>query len=502
MREFARRLGYAVTVIPLYSDMVARDLLQRRTVDEAGSSGWAAGPLIEAALEGRVAVLDGIERLSGDTLAVLSRLAHDRDIDLPDGSRLLHHLRYDALAGGSSHTITPDGRAVYRVHPSFRIVAIGSTSAAAAWEAAAPRSGPPLPARSATALGELDAPSFGHPEVCGMFDAHVLPVHSVSEMAGILGARCPEVPRSVLLQLASVADALWTSALSEFADDAATSQSLRLSLRQLLRAAQHLRHSGTDAEHTGPPLARQLRELVLYASLPARGRAAFDAVLAKHGLASADKSRVVTAALPRMTKAADAAVASPGAPFVVFRSEDGGRDVRLATGAASDPALVPHTLFFDIPQHRRLLQRLAADIDAGARFLLLLGNQGTGKNRVVDHLLQSLRWEREYMQLHRDSTVASLTLAPTLRGGVVRWEDSALVRAARHGRVLVIDELDKAPGEVTAVLKSLVDDGDMLLGDGRRIVAGHAAASAGDSAMEIRCHPRFMIIALANRPGW
>lgn len=481
--------------------MVARDLLQRRTVDEAGSSGWVAGPLIEAALKGRLAVLDGIERLSGDTLAVLSRLVHDRDIDLPDGSRLLHHLRYDALAEstGSSPAVTSDGRAVYRVHPSFRIVAIGSTAAAAAWEAAAPRSGPPLPGRPAVAREQVDAPSFGHPEVCGMFDAHVLPVHSATETASIIGAHCPEVPRSVLLQLASVAAELWIAAASAFADDAATSQSLRLSLRQLLRAAQHLRHLGSGAAHIDAPLARLLRELVLYAALPIRGRVAFDAALAKHGLAAAETSRAAAAAKPRM---ADAAIAFQDAPFIVFRSEDGGRDVRLAMGAASDPALVPHTLFFDIPQHRRLLQRLAADIESGSRYLLLLGNQGTGKNRVVDHLLQSLRWEREYMQLHRDSTVASLTLAPTLRGGVVRWEDSALVRAARHGRVLVIDELDKAPGEVTAVLKALVDDGDMLLGDGRRIVAGHATPSSGDSAMEIRCHPRFMIIALANRPGW
>jgi hypothetical protein len=37
--------------------------------------------------------------------------------------------------------------------------------------------------------------------------------------------------------------------------------------------------------------------------------------------------------------------------------------------------------------------------------------------------------------------------------GVVVWEDSALVRAAREGRVLVVDEADKAPVEVVSVLK-------------------------------------------------
>ncbi len=101
---------------------------------------------------------------------------------------------------------------------------------------------------------------------------------------------------------------------------------------------------------------------------------------------------------------------------------------------------------------------------------------------------QELGWEREYIQLHRDTTVQQLTLTPTLvrlssaassaagrwvcrgeaashstrRGpgstkpqvdGVVSWEDSPLVRAVREGRVLMIDEADKAPVEVVGILK-------------------------------------------------
>ena len=45
------------------------------------------------------------------------------------------------------------------------------------------------------------------------------------------------------------------------------------------------------------------------------------------------------------------------------------------------------------------------------------------------------------------------------------------VRAVQLGRVLVVDEADKAPLEVVTLLKSLLDDGFMLLGDGRRIVS-------------------------------
>ena len=49
------------------------------------------------------------------------------------------------------------------------------------------------------------------------------------------------------------------------------------------------------------------------------------------------------------------------------------------------------------------------DLVEGERHLLLIGNQGTGKNKLADHLLALLHWEREYTQLHRDTTVGGLT---------------------------------------------------------------------------------------------
>lgn len=49
---------------------------------------------------------------------------------------------------------------------------------------------------------------------------------------------------------------------------------------------------------------------------------------------------------------------------------------------------------------------------------------------------------------------------------------SLQVRAVKFGHVLVVDEADKAPTHVTCILKSLVESGVMVLGDGRRIVTG------------------------------
>ena len=48
----------------------------------------------------------------------------------------------------------------------------------------------------------------------------------------------------------------------------------------------------------------------------------------------------------------------------------------------------------------------------------------------------------------------------------------------REGRVLIIDEADKAPLEVVSILKGLVEDGEMLLSDGRRIVPPNVVSNS------------------------
>lgn len=113
---------------------------------------------------------------------------------------------------------------------------------------------------------------------------------------------------------------------------------------------------------------------------------------------------------------------------------------------------VPDVLFYDIPQHLILLEILLQDFTLGQN-LLLVGNQGVGKNKIVDRLLQILNRPREYIQLHRDTTVQTLTIQPMVRDGIVVYEDSPLVQAVKLGHVLVVDEADKAPTHVTCILK-------------------------------------------------
>lgn len=56
--------------------MTARDLLQQRYTLPNGDTAWRASPLVNAAKEGKLVLLDGIHRVNLGTLAVLSRQVH------------------------------------------------------------------------------------------------------------------------------------------------------------------------------------------------------------------------------------------------------------------------------------------------------------------------------------------------------------------------------------------------------------------------------------------
>jgi len=71
--RFAELIGSKVEPIMMYKDMTARDLLQQRTTKSDGDTIWKNSPLVSAALEGKLAVLDGLDYVHSSTLAVVFR---------------------------------------------------------------------------------------------------------------------------------------------------------------------------------------------------------------------------------------------------------------------------------------------------------------------------------------------------------------------------------------------------------------------------------------------
>ena len=66
----------------------------------------------------------------------------------------------------------------------------------------------------------------------------------------------------------------------------------------------------------------------------------------------------------------------------------------------------------------------------------------------------------------------------------------------------MVDEADKAPAEVVCILKGLLEDGEILLPDGRRFVTSRSTLWHSSDKSCVRVAAGFRVIALANRPGF
>ncbi|XP_048458993.1 von Willebrand factor A domain-containing protein 8 isoform X2 [Rhincodon typus] len=423
-KEFADLLAYRIEPITLYQDMTARDLLQQRYTLPNGDTAWRHAPLVTAALEGKLVVLDGIHRVNPGTLAVLQRLIHDRELTLYDGSRLLRTDRYEELKkvlGLSDEDL--QRRLIYPIHPSFRILALAE---------------PPVVGSGAQQwLGS---------ELLTMFLFHSVRPLSMKEEAEVLTKMIPHVPGEAVAQLLQ-----FTHKLRQASDPTVQSLASSLSTRQLLRICNRFSHYPEES------LYHAVNKACLSRFLPNLARSALQKNLKDSEIegSSDDLEQQEKADIRYEIKSGILTIGKVSVPLY----------------NPDEKMKVPDVLFYENTQHMEVMEDMLKDFLLGEH-LLLVGNQGVGKNKIVDHFLHLLNRPREYLQLHRDTTVQSLTLQPSVQQGIITYEDSPLVKAVKLGHILVIDEADKAPTNVTCILKTLVESGEMILSDGRRIVVG------------------------------
>ncbi|XP_074033568.1 von Willebrand factor A domain-containing protein c12.2 isoform X2 [Leptinotarsa decemlineata] len=447
INKVAELLGREVENIVLYQDMTSRDLIQQRTTLDNGDTIWKFSPLVSAAIEGKIAVLDGINRIHPSTLTVLHRLVHDRELQLHDGTRLIDSNRYKFLQqhfGLTKEQLHESG--VFEIHPDFRIVAIGE------------------PPNFQSAGG-----NWMSPEVLSLFVFHEMRTLSKQEELHIITTKFGHISRP-MQQIVELAHILRGSP-----DPTLKNLSGHLSTRQLIRIAARMKSYPTDN------IYGTLEETFMIKFLPSLTRQVLEKTLEKVKITPSENNDKN----PVQSEIKDGILTIGSIAVPVYKTKD--------------LTKVPDILFYDVPQHLKLMEKLLQDFQLGYH-LLLVGNQGVGKNKIADRFLELLNRPREYIQLHRDTTVQTLTTQPTVKDGLLIHEDSPLVKAIKHGHVLVIDEADKAPTHVTCILKTLVESGEMILSDGRRIVK--KIPEGRDRTGYIETHPDFRIIVLANRPGF
>ncbi|KAK9739681.1 AAA domain (dynein-related subfamily) [Popillia japonica] len=360
--------------------------------------------------------------------------------------------RYDLMK--QQFNITDDQlsiNGVLKIHPDFRIIAIGE------------------PPALQTGVNWMS------PEVLSLFIFHEAHALSKHEEMHIITSQCGVIqkPLHQIIDLAHILPHI----LRRNPDPALRNLSGHLSTRQLLRIASRMAKFPTDDAYD------TIEATFMMKFLPSLTREALERTVQNLGINSNDRSQLEE---PLKYGVVDGVLTIGGTTARVYR--------------ADNTTKVPNILFYDVPQHLHLMERLLQDFQLG-QHLFLVGNQGVGKNKIADRFLELLNRPREYIQLHRDTTVQTLTVQPTIKDGILIHEDSPLVRAIKNGHVLVVDEADKAPTHVTCILKTLVESGQMILSDGRRIVTS-LPQNVPDPANYILTHPEFRIIVLANRPGF
>ena len=479
INQLAELLGYeGLETVFIYKDMTSRDLLQKRTTSNDGSTIWVDSSLVNGLKEGKLVVLDGIHRLPIGSFNVLLRLVYERECQLFDGTRLIHHQRFESLKKRLNISTTEmiKEKKIFPIHPSFRLIAI-----------AAPAS--------------LTNPWLTD-EIMQMFHFYTIDLYSnntinTNYLSTILRGYAPDTNDSILINsLINKLENLLNE-INKLNNDPLIKLEEKLSLRQLIRIFERTIKYPDD-------LFDSIYNNLMLSFLPVQKRDYILNILDKLEIKKIKDSRDCvdiesTEEQLRIGK-------------VVYRKT-----------RALHPTLVPKVLFYNIAKHTFLLESLLKDILLNEN-LLLIGNQGVGKNKLIDRILELMNKEREYIQLHRDTTIQSLTILPTLEEGKIIWYDSPLVRAMMYGRVLMIDEADKAPIEVVCILKGLIADGEILLSDGRRFVSKKslkyktifntnanltnnlAVSNPTDYAENQQAifpiHDNFLLIALANRPGY
>jgi MoxR-like ATPase len=477
IKQFANMLDYNLQTVYVYKDMNARDLLQQRITLSNGDTQWQNSTLVEAAVNGDLAVLDGIHRLKDDTIMSLRRLIQDRDVDLLDGTKLLAHDKFDSLMADLKKNNQVLSSKVLRIHPSFRIIATAEPPLAKGVLKSQSDSNDNIP--SANKSTSSNNTEWLNSEVLNLFLYQSIEPLEVKYEYEILNKKFKLNDKHE--KLLNLMEQLKQSGQEE---NQLKHVASLFSLRKLIKLSYKLEKY--------PSL--NLRELIENASLfkfmPQLNKQILNEFLDKNQLTLDFNNDLANLSLHELQN--KYIQTNQNSESLAKKDED---------SILNELSKIPDTLFFENKLHTIILNNLIRDFELGEH-LLLIGNQGTGKNKLTDKFLMLTKKPREYIQLHRDTTVHSLTVQPVIRSGKIHYEDSPLVKAVKNGHIIVIDEADKAPLHVTCILKSLIESGEMTLSDGRRIVSSNYKIKTSDSEKFIRMHKDFRMIILANRPGF
>lgn len=120
--HFAELEGIPWEILSLTSDTTESDLKTRRDLVRNSVVFTDQAP-VRAALQGRMLILEGLEKCERNVLPTLNNLLENREINLDDGRLLVSHSRYQHLLSKTSQS-TLESSGILPTHPDFFVCAL------------------------------------------------------------------------------------------------------------------------------------------------------------------------------------------------------------------------------------------------------------------------------------------------------------------------------------------------------------------------------------------
>jgi MoxR-like ATPase len=356
---------------------------------------------------------------------------------------ITNHLNFELIKQKTGLTEKElNGKGIFMIHHSFRVIATATTSK------------------------EQSQIEWFNEEISGLF--HFIKVDEMApeEESQLINAKsnCSVETKQKILEFAK----RYRMLSNTTGHENILSKAIKLSTRQLLRICNHASYPNSD-------LYSLIHNACLSPFLPHLAKSALDDLLQDIGIKKVKPKNIHIIDSKGSITFGDVAVQK----YVIREDDSEAKTLIPYTSTKSNSESKNQNGFFDNVTHKRVMRDLALDFSLGEH-LLVIGNQGVGKNKLTDRFLELIQYPREYIQLHRDTTVQSLLVQPMLENGRIIYKDSPLLKAVQRGRVLVVDEADKAPVYITSILKSLVEQGEMDIADGRKIRREGAVMNPGD----------------------
>lgn len=119
--------------------------------------------------------------------------------------------------------------------------------------------------------------------------------------------------------------------------------------------------------------------------------------------------------------------------------------------------------------------------------VLMIGETGCGKTHLVRSIAHKQGKGLVRLSLNGEIGINELIGKWLVKDGSTYWQDGILVDCARHGRWIVVDEINSALPEVLFAMHSLLDD-------------DHALVLAEKDGEKVVAHPDFRLFAAMNPP--